>query len=282
MTVPKTPAERESARIANIELFAATVTLKAWGWKNIDPWQRRVLRCEDRFMYLNCSRQTGKSSILTVKAFHKLLTVRDALILIVAEQRQSNEDMRKLKQLIRTYDDILREKWEGKLRLQPVADNVTSVELANGSRAIALPANEKIRGYSAPTMIIMDEAGYVSDEVFVGADPMLEVSQGQFILASTPNGTTGFFYTEAKNPRYTQFRVPWKDCPRISPESIEGKRLLYGEAYVKQEYECQFLDDIAALFTDRSLRESMDEGEEVFAEEMANINKQLEFGAELI
>ena len=248
-------------------------------WKNIDPWQRRLLTCWDRYIILNCSRQSGKSSSLMVKAFWKALTTEDAIILIIAEQRQSNEDMRKVKNLVKSYDKWLSERHGGKWRLTPTTDNVTSVEFANGARIIALPSNEKVRGYSAPTMVILDEAAYQDDQVFVSVDPMLEVSNGQLILASTPKGNQGFFATEWKtNPRYTRFEVPWWDCPRISKESIERKRLIYGDAYVDQEYCCKFLDDASALFTEASLAGSIDENESIM-EDQAKAFQEIMYGA---
>jgi hypothetical protein len=274
--------KREATILENIELWAARVVLNAWGWKNIDGWQRELLRCQDRYVIINATRQGGKSATLALKAFHTMLTVQDALVLIVAEQRQSNEDIRKVRELIRAYDKYLRRKYDNKLTLVPVSDNITSIELANGSRVIGLPGNEKVRGYSAPTMVVIDEAAYLPDEVFVGIDPMMEVSQGQLIIASTPNGTGGFFAHEWHNPRYTRFEIPWRQCPRISPESIEQKRMTIGEAYVKQEYECVFLDELTALFTEESLRASLDDTESVFANSMEEIQRAITGEAQLI
>jgi hypothetical protein len=278
----RSPSDREAVIASDIELFTARLTLKAWAWKNIDPWQRAVLKSKERAMILGCSRQSGKSSILACKAFHTLLTVPDALVLIVAEQRQSNEDIRKVKDLCRAYDKILRERYDNELTLTPVAENITSIELPNGSRCIGLPGNEKVRGYSGPTLVIIDEAAFLEDEVFIGIDPMLEVSKGQLILASTPNGCNGFFWHEWKNPRYQRFKVPWNDCPRISQESIEAKRLAIGEAYVKQEYEVEFLDELTSLFDESSLRASMDDTQAVFADTMASINDQISGKEQLI
>jgi len=276
------PAEKEARILGVTELWGDIVAKRAWGWQKSDPWQRRLLKCQDRFIILNCSRQSGKSSTLAVKAVHKALTTPKALILFVAEQRQSNEDLRKCREIVSAYDEYLREKYDNKMLCQAITDNITSIEFDIGSRIIALPGNEKVRGYSAPTMVILDEASYLKDEVFVGIDPMLEVSQGQLILASTPNGTSGFFHTEWTNPRYTQFQIRWNECPRIDPESIRRKRLIYGEAYVKQEYETEFLDDISSLFSERALLKSMDETEAPFTEDMANIHKVLQGEVELI
>ena len=276
--------DKEAPNLVNPLKFAERLTEWAWEWKKLDGWQEEVMTSQERYMILNCSRQSGKSSILMVKAFHKALTTENALILIIAEQRQSNEDLRKIRELQAAYSKYLKKTYGGKLVLSLKTDNVTSLEFANGSRIIALPANEKVRGFSAPTMVILDEAARLRDEVFVAVDPMLEVSNGQLILASTPEGTSGFFHREWDNPRYqkAKFEVPWQFCPRIKQESIEEKRILYGEAFIAQEYECRFLDELTALFTETALQQSIDAGEDVFSEEMANINKIVHGEVELI
>lgn len=262
--------------------FANTVTRETWHWKSIDPWQSELFLSKKRYIHTTASRQSGKSSILMVKALYQALVKPNSLVLIVAEQRQSNEDIRKAKQLLTALGKYLRKRFGGSVTVGVLTDNITSVEFSHGSRIIALPANEKVRGYSAPDMVIIDEAAYLPDEVFVGLDPMLEVSQGQLIVASTPNGTQGFFYRESHNPRYQKFRIPWQQCPRISSESIYQKRILYGEAYVQQEYECQYLDEITALFTERSLRASFDDDEDTFSEQFSKINNIVQGNVELI
>lgn len=268
----KSPSEREAVIAGDIELFSARLTLRAWNWKNIDPWQRKLLQASERYIHCNCSRQSGKSSTLAVKAFHKMLSKNGALVLIIAEQRQSNEDIRKVKELAETYDRIVREKYDNQITLDMMSDNITSVEFGNKSRCISLPANEKIRGYSAPDIVWIDEAHYVDDKVFQSVEPMIEVSpEGQLIMSSTPNaekGREGFFFFESNNPRYVHFKIPWNDCPRISEESIREKRLIYGEAYVQTEYECEFQEGGSALFTEQALKDSFDETEDVFSNTM--------------
>lgn len=123
------------------------------------------------------------------KAVHKALSTPNTLVLVVAEQRQSNEDLRKARELTIAFAKWCDEYTEGKLGLDLVTDAKTTLEFGHGSRLIALPANEKVRGFSGPSMVVIDEAAYLDDEVFVGLDPMLEVSRGQLIIASTPNGT---------------------------------------------------------------------------------------------
>ena len=260
----------------------------------MDAWQQAIIASREKYIFVNASRQSGKSSSVSIKAAQVVIGKPNSLVLIIAEQKQSNEDIRKVRQIIKTYDKILRKKYDGKITLDFAVDNKTSFELGHGGRCIALPGNEISRGYSAPDLVIIDEAGYVDDHVFAAVDPMIEVNPySQLVILGTPNGTGGFYYHESKSPRYgdtsltwphnpQRFRIPYQMCPRISAESIEQKRIIYGDAYVKQEYECVFLDDVSGLFTEAAMRNSMDENEDAFSKEMTDINDILHGGAEMI
>ena len=59
-------------------------------------------------------------------------------------------------------------------------DNKSRCALANGARVVSLPGDpDTLRGYSAPKLIIKDEAAFVSDAMQAALDPMLAVSKGR-------------------------------------------------------------------------------------------------------
>lgn len=113
----------------------------------------------------------------------------------------------------------------------------------NGSRVLALPGSEKtIRGISAVTLLILDEAAAIPDDLYGAVRPMLAVSKGRLVLMSTPRGEQGFFHdTWAKSEGWQKVEVPWHQCPRIPSEFIEEEMRERGSAWVSQEYECQFI-----------------------------------------
>ena len=57
-------------------------------------------------------------------------------------------------------------------------------------KSTAVAVLETIRGFSAPRMIVADEAAFASETVCKALEPMALVSNGTFILLSTPNGQT--------------------------------------------------------------------------------------------
>ena len=53
-----------------------------------DPWQRELLLANDRQVLLNCSRQSGKSTVVAALALHTLLFKPKALVLLLSPRQQ--------------------------------------------------------------------------------------------------------------------------------------------------------------------------------------------------
>src|SRR5262249_5093120 len=186
--------------------------------------------------------QAGKSTATAVVAFHAALFEPGSLILLVSpSQRQSRELFAKLMDFLRSLEpaETLDE------------DNRLSATLANRSRIVSLPGDGKtVRGFSAPTLIIEDEAGYVDDALYTAIRPMLAVSAGRLILMSTPNGRRGhFFEIWAGAQDWERVKIIGRDCPRISAEFLEQEQRELGPLLFSQEYEGEFIDAQSSAFS---------------------------------
>jgi hypothetical protein len=130
--------------------------------------------------------------------------------------------------------------------------------LPNGSRIVGLPdAEDKVRGYSALSMLVIDEAARVSEAMYQAVGPMLAVSGGDLWMMSTPFGKRGFFYEEWEHggDRWMRVRVPATECNRISKEFLEEQRSAYPNDVIRQEYLCEFVGGGVGAF-DRDLIEA--------------------------
>ncbi len=217
------------------------VTLAARSGMIADLWQADVLRSPSSRILLCCSRQVGKSTIAAVKAIHTALHTPGSLTLLVApSQRQAIELFKAVLRLYRTLG-------------RPVTaetENAMSLTLENGSRVVTLPADPRtIRGFAAVKLILLDEAAYVSDELYHAIRPMLAVSGGQLMVMSTPNGRRGWFYeTATASNEWERHFVRATDCPRIKPEFLMEERDALGEQMFLQEYLCEFVDATGSVF----------------------------------
>ena len=207
-----------------------------------DPWQKRTLRWAGKRLILNCSRQSGKSTISAVKALHRAIYYPESLILLVSPSlRQSSELFKKVNEVSRQAENVPAK----------TEDNRLSMTLENGSRIVSLPGKEgTVRGYSGASLIIIDESARVLDELYYSVRPMLSVSQGSLILMSTPFGKRGFFHKEwaEGGESWERIRITADECPRISEEFLAEELNALGEWWYRQEYHCAFMDTVDQLF----------------------------------
>lgn len=209
-----------------------------------DEAQTALLRATAPRVILNCTRQWGKSTIVAILAVHHLCVAspQSLAVIVSPSQRQSAEMLRKVSDFCRRAG----------LAISGDGSNRFSLRLENGSRAVALPGNEAtIRGFSAPSLVIVDEAAMVPDAVYRAVRPMLAASrEARLILLSTPRGRHGFFHAEWTSDRaWHRISVPASRCPRIAPEFLEEERASLGDIAFRQEYECEFADAREQLFS---------------------------------
>ena len=200
-----------------------------------DPWQTDLLRSASARILLNCSRQTGKSTITALFAVHTAHFEARALVLLMSPTlRQSQELFKKALDIHRSLDHPVATEAESALRL----------ELKNGSRIVSLPGKEHtVRGYSGVKLLAVDEAARVPDDLYFSVRPMLAVSGGRLMALSTPFGTRGWWYEAWRSDEpWERYKVAAADCPRIPPEFLAEERRAMGEWWYAQEYECEFLD----------------------------------------
>jgi hypothetical protein len=213
-----------------------------------DNWQEGLLNSEDKQVILLCARQTGKSTVSALIALHRALYTPFSLVLVLSpSQRQSQEFYRKIRDSYNLLTGVPELTQESSLKL----------ELANGSRVQVLPGREStVRGFSGVSLLIVDEAARVEDQLYQAIRPMIAVSQGRVILLSTPFGSRGFFWQEwvEGGPDWKRVRVTADQCPRIPPDWLEKERQRIGDWWYSQEYLCTFVDSLSACFSSADIQ----------------------------
>ena len=237
-----------------------------------DPWQEQFLLAEDRKILLNCHRQSGKTTVTGAKTATHIASRPNAGVLLLSRGlRQSGILFKKVKQF---YRDI-------GAPVPIVKENTQEMELANDSWVVSLPGTEEtVRGFSAPTLIIVDEAARVSQELLGAVRPMLATTEGQLILLSTPWGQQGVFYWswrgfEEEQPveeinseewwewrqrtpdQWLRFKYPATANVRISNEFLEAERVAVSEWFYAQEFLCEFRQNTESVFDADAIRRSL-------------------------
>ncbi len=219
-----------------------------------DPWQAEVLRSTSRRILLNCSRQSGKSTVSATLAVHTAVYQPGALVLLLSPTlRQSQELFRKCLSVYRLVASDV----------PPESETRLTLELGNGSRIVSLPGKEStIRGFSGVSLLLVDEAARVPDELYYSVRPMLAVSNGRLVALSTPFGTRGWWFEAWRSSEpWERYTITAEQVGRISPEFLAEERRTLGEWWFRQEYFCEFLDAETQAFTRDMIEQAFSEVE---------------------
>jgi hypothetical protein len=175
-------------------------------------------------------------------ALHHALYLPASLVLVLAPAlRQSQELFAKIAGFYGSLESPIR----------PLAVRRLSLDLANASRIVTLPGTEKtIRGFSGASLLIVDEAARVADELYFAVRPMLAVSGGSLMMLSTPYGKRGIFFEEwSQGHGWERYEVPAYSCPRIPASFLEQERRALPARVYRQEYECSFEETDDQVFS---------------------------------
>jgi hypothetical protein len=229
------PVTRELAMALDPAYFAQELGI------TLDDWQKQLIRSQAKKILVNASRQSGKSTVSALLALWTALYHPPSLVLLVSPSlRQSSELFKKALEAYRQLGRPVPAETENRL----------SLELENGSRIISLPGSEATtRGYSGASLVVVDEASRVDDELLSTVRPFLAVSGGRLLAPSTPNGPQGWWYHAwTKEKGWEKYEIPASMCPRIPQEFLDQERQALGLSAYAREYECSFETSEGALW----------------------------------
>lgn len=216
----------------------------------LDNWQRQVLECESKRIAIRAGRQSGKSTVVSLKVAQYAMQYSNKVVVVIAAvERQAQLLFEKIFNTIVTID---RKAVKGK-------PTKSYVKLKNGTQIWCLPTGQSgygIRGFTVD-LLIADEAHYINEEVFTAIIPMLAVTGGTFILLSTPKGAEGYFYECFKDPTYTTWHISSETCTRIPKEFLEQQKKRMTKVSYQQEFLAEFIENIEKFFPTSIIQDSM-------------------------
>ena len=124
-------------------------------------------------------------------------------------------------------------------------DGIATRACTGPSRIVGLPGNEDtIRGFSAVSLLLVDEASRVPDDLYLAVRPMLAVSGGALWLMSTPCGKRGFFWEtwDRGGAGWEKVQLTAHGVQVESQRGLKEDRGTMREWRFKQEYLCEFTE----------------------------------------
>jgi hypothetical protein len=184
---------------------------------------------------------------------------RPAMIILISPSlKQSTELFRKTIGFYRGLDSAP----------ELVRETATELELVNGSRVISLPASEDtVRGYSACSLLVVDESGAVPPELLTATEPMLAtVTDARFLAIGTPKGRQGWFFEAwTHGEGYERISAKASECSRISPTYLARQLKKRGPLLYSQEFECAFIDSGTSAFSSQLIEKAFRNDFQLFA-----------------
>ena len=194
-------------------------------------WQQAFLRSRrGASILVLTARQVGKTTTAAWAIAHAMVFTPGSLSVIACPaQRQSAEAVRKVRAaLLKAGADFKN-------------DHVYGLELANGSRVLALPSSDdSIRGLTVDGWIVADEAARVTDDLLAALRPMrAQRPQARFAMLSTAWSRTDPFWSAwtSDDPTWIRLKATADTDPTLFPaEFLEGERRALGEHNFNREY----------------------------------------------
>jgi len=211
---------------------------------------------ENRFSICKLPRQVGKTTTSVAFLLHFILFNENVNVAILANKSATAREIMGRLQLAFEYLP--------RFLQQGVKEwNKGSIELANGSRAVAdSTSGSSVRGRSF-NVIFLDEFAFVPNNIaeafFMSTYPTISSGKTtKVIIVSTPNGLNLFYrmWIEAQEQRslYKPIEIHWSMVPGRDEEWKEETIRNTSPDQFRQEFECEFIGSTNTLIHPVKLR----------------------------
>lgn len=221
------------------------------------PWQAVVHRGLDKYGYrsghIHCvkaKRQIGKSFIIINELLRFAINYTNTVSCCLSPTL--NQARKIYKQILKVTDQtgvVIKKN-----------DSLLEIEFINGSVLVFKSAEqrESLRGYTFNGILCIDEAAYISDEVWSIIRPTCDVYQAPILMVSTPKFRMGFFFETFQMGFLDKYKgqitsydlCKFDTSVLLSKEQLELYRQMLPKNMFITEYEGEFLDSESIVFGD--------------------------------
>ncbi|MCW2496589.1 terminase family protein [Jatrophihabitans sp.] len=210
--------------------------------------QVAVVRSEARYRVLNAGRRAGKTRVFGVLALWLMFTRPGSKVLMISASdtavKRSHAEIAAMARASIGADDV-------------EDDGVHLLTLDNGSQLQSVPASMKAARSAEADLLIVDEAGFVDQDLWEAAEPVVMAKAGSRVLiASTPWRGPGHFFhdlwregMEDPSADVEAWHWPSTISPLVDTEFLERRRARMAPDYFDREYLALFTDEAGAFFS---------------------------------
>jgi hypothetical protein len=215
--------------------------------------QMEVVRSSARYRVLCAGRQVGKSRLFAILALHQAFAVPNSTVLLVSAGDTASKRLLEEIASLALASPFL----SGSI----VEDTSKMFVLSNGSKILSVPASQRqIRGWPVD-LLIVDEAGFIDQEVWRSAEPTIIARPGsRVLLCSTPWGGPEHFFRQlwrrgmdAPSQQLEAWHWPSSVSPLVDQELLADIESRESPHYFAMEFLAEWVDDAGAYFTEAEL-----------------------------
>lgn len=234
--------------LLDVERFAERVLGRPL-WRH----QVELARSPARYRVVCAGRQVGKSTLLAVLALFEAATHRNRTILLVSAGEVAS------RRLLADCADLATN--SSLLSGSVLDENSAALTLSTGSRILSVPASQRqIRGWPVD-LLIVDEAGFIADEIWQAAEPAtIARPDARIILASSPWGSVDHWFRrrwqrgmDSPDREVASFHWPSSANPLVSAARLASIREGVSGDVFAREYLAEWADDSGAFFTEAEI-----------------------------
>lgn len=210
-----------------------------------------------RFNVGLCSRQSGKTTIVSVYVLWYAMFHKDKVVGIVSNKESSAKMI--LARIKKTYECL--PVW---LKPGVTEYSKTFISFDNGTRiVISATSPDAFRG-EAINCLVCDEFAFVpanaAEEFWAANYPTISAStEAKIIIISTPNGLFNIFHrifteSELQKNTFVNTRVSWQDVPGRDEEWAEEQVKNLGQRKFDQEFAVKFIGSTNTVIEPQTLK----------------------------
>ena len=217
------------------------------------PHQVEVVRSTARYRVLCAGRRSGKTRVFGVLALHGAFSRPGFKVLIVSSGVDSAKNM---------FADISGMAMGSAHLRGSVADDLTrELTLSNGSTIKCVPSSMKQVRSTEADLLIVDEAGFVDQDIWEAAEPVVGARPGaRVLIASSPWRGPGHFFhdlwrqgMDAPDSEVRSWHWPSTVSPLVDQVWLEAVRRRNAPDYFAREYLAEWTDESGAYFSSDEL-----------------------------
>lgn len=215
--------------------------------------QVEVVRSAARYRVICAGRRSGKSRTFGVLSLHRAFSVPWSKVLIVSASDTAAK---------RLFSEISNMATGSKYLTASIDEDTKSLlTLSNGSTIECVPASMKAVRSAEADLLIVDEAGFVPQEIWEAAEPVVGARAGaRVLICSTPWGSSEHFFRglwnqgmDRPDAEVASWHWPSTISPQLDLVWLEGVRGRSSREYFEREYLAQWTDGAGAYFTEAEI-----------------------------